>query len=71
MEDECIIGKVPALQESEIEIIFDDWGITEEHPCSWIQFREGLNKWIWRMQDREKLEKMKDNFYALAQKYKM
>lgn len=71
MEDECIIGKVPDLAVEELQTLFEPWGITEEKPCTWIQFREGLNNWVWRMQDREKLQKMIDNFFALSMKYKM
>ena len=71
MEDDCIIGKVPALEPEEIEKVFDPWGITPEKPCTWLMFREGMNKWIWRMQDREKLQEMIDKFFALSLKYKM
>lgn len=71
MEDECIIGKVPAIEQYEIEKIFEPWEITEEQPCDWIKFREGLNKWLWHMQDREKLQTMIDDFFALSLKYKM
>ena len=35
MRDECIIGKVPNLQDDEIPTLFDAWGITEENKCKW------------------------------------
>jgi hypothetical protein len=70
-EDKCIIGKVPALEDHEIESVFESWEITEEKPCTWVQFREGMNCWIWRLQDRQKLQKMIDDFFALSLKYKM
>ena len=71
MEDECIIGKVPALEQDEIQVVFEPWNITDENLCTWIQFREGCNTWLWRMQDREVLQKMVDDFFALSLKYKM
>lgn len=36
MEDECIIGKVPAIELEEIDKLFENWEITEEKPCQWI-----------------------------------
>jgi len=55
MEDECIIGKVPALEEPEIDTLFTHWEVTEEKPCKWEKFRENLNSWLWKLQKREKL----------------
>ncbi len=71
MRDDCIIGKVPNLTEGEITILFDKWDITEEKNCKWQQFTAGLNNWLWRLQDREVLQQMVDDFFALSLKYKM
>ena len=49
MKDECIIGKVPNLQEEEIPRIFEAWEINDEKLCSWYQFRDGLNTWLWKL----------------------
>ena len=50
MEDECIIGKVPRLEESEIsEKMFENWGITAEKKCTWHMFKDELNNWVWRL----------------------
>ena len=70
-KDECIIGKVPNLTDDEVDILFDEWEITEENLCTWHKFRDGLNTWLWRQQDHETLQKMVDNFFALSLKYKM
>ena len=53
--DECIIGKVPNMIEDEIEGLFEPWKITDEEKCTWHRFRDGLNTWLWKMQDRERL----------------
>ena len=91
MQDECIIGKIPNLQDDEVSIflflsttdfivqvehVFDSWEYSEapegeEGKISWQQFRDGLNTWLWRMQDREVLQSMVDEFFALSLKYKM
>lgn len=70
-KDECIIGKVPCLEDDEVEEVFEPWQITAEKPCTWIKFREGMNCWLWKMTDREQLQKMIDEFFALSLKYKM
>ena len=71
MKDECIIGKVPDLTEEEVKILFDKWEPNEEEKYFWQQFRDGLNTWLWKLQDREVLQKMVDDFFALSLKYKM
>lgn len=71
MKDQCIIGKVPNLLESEIEGLFDAWPISDEKLCQYTFFREGLNTWVWKMQDRETLQQMVDEFFALSLKFKM
>ena len=71
LKDECIMGKVPNLEEYEVESMFDPWGITDENLCTWHRFRDGLNTWLWKMQDREVLQTMVDDFFALSLKYKM
>lgn len=49
MKDECIIGKVPALTDEEIPILFDHWEASEEGKYSWTQLRDGLNTFLWKM----------------------
>ena len=71
MKDECIIGKVPNLQEDEIKVLFDAWPANDEGKYFWQQFSAGLNTWLWKMQDREVLEKMVNEFFALSKKYMM
>ena len=71
MKDECIIGKVPNLQPDEIPTLFDAWDVSDEKKCTWQKFTAGLNNWLWRLQDRDVLQKMVDDFFALSLKYKM
>ena len=71
VRDECIIGKVPNLQPEEIDTVFDPWEITEEKKCTWWQFSAGLNHWLWRLQDRETLDEVVAEYFALSLKYKM
>ena len=71
MKDECIIGKVPDLTEDEIKVLFDKWPCNDEEKYIWQQFRDGLNTWLWKLQDREVLQQMVDDFFALSLKYKM
>ncbi len=61
--DEAIIGKVPNLSESELEHLFDDWNTNKDDKISWIEFREGLNRWTWKLQDRTKLDQIVDTFF--------
>jgi len=35
MKDECIIGKVPNLEESEVEGLFDSWTPNEQQLFTW------------------------------------
>lgn len=51
--------------------MFEAWDITEEKKCNWWDFSLGLNTWLWRLQDREVLQQMVDDFFALSLKYKM
>ena len=71
LKDECIIGKIPNLTENEASMLFDQWEENEEGKITWYQFRDGLNTWLWRLQDRDTLQNMVDDFFALSLKYKM
>ena len=71
MEDEAVIGKIPSLTDSDIDTLFDDWNTNKDDKVSWIEFREGLNRWRWRLQDRSKLDEVVDSFFKQAQKLKM
>jgi hypothetical protein len=55
MKDDCIIGKVPNLSEEEVNKLFDAWdpANTTTGKFTWQQFRDGLNTWLWKLQDRE------------------
>lgn len=35
MKDECIIGKVPNLEQDEIKILFDSWPCNDEGKYFW------------------------------------
>jgi Ca2+-binding EF-hand superfamily protein len=39
LDDECIIGKVPKMNEAEIEIIFDNWDKNADGKINWVEFR--------------------------------
>jgi len=69
--DECIIGKVPNVDESEYAGLFEKWDTNEDGKVSWEEFREGMNKWKWRMVDRETLEEVINDFFAQSYKFKM
>ena len=32
----------------QIDTLFDDWNTNKDNKISWIEFREGINKWKWR-----------------------
>ena len=53
--DECFIGKVPNIEDSQVDGMVDGWptnGMTGK--LLWLQFKERLNSdWNWRMTDRE------------------
>jgi Ca2+-binding EF-hand superfamily protein len=69
--DDCIIGKVPALSDEEIDQLFDNWNTNKDNKVSWIEFREGINNWRWQLSERERLNEMIDSFFKQAQKLKM
>ncbi|CDW81373.1 leucine rich repeat family protein [Stylonychia lemnae] len=70
-QDDCIIGKVPALNDDQIERLFDEWNTNKDNKVSWIELREGLNKWKWTLSDRERLNDLVDSFFKQSQKFKM
>jgi hypothetical protein len=61
--DECIIGKVPALTDDQIDTLFDEWNTNKDSKVSWLEFREGINKWKWQLSDRDRLNEMVDSFF--------
>ena len=69
--DECIIGKVPNVDEIEYAGLFEKWDTNEDGKVSWEEFREGMNKWKWRMVDRETIEEVINDFFAQSYKFKM
>lgn len=62
---------MPALNEGEIEHLFDEWNTNKDDKVTWIEFREGLNRWTWRLQERSKLDEVVDSFFKQSQKLKM
>ena len=72
-KDECIIGKVPnvaAMDADFYENLFE--AETKDGPVDWEKFREVLCARIpWKMMDREALEEIVNEFFALSYKYKM
>ena len=73
-QDDCIIGKVPALNDDQvyfyfnfkqpqIDRLFDEWNTNKDNKVSWIELREGLNKWKWALSDRERLNELVDTFF--------
>jgi hypothetical protein len=69
--DDCIIGKVPSLNDEQIERLFDEWNTNKDNKISWIELREGLNKWKWTLSDRDTLNDLVENFFKQSQKFKM
>ena len=53
--DECIIGKVPAMAESEYESAFANITANEEGLITWHFYAEYLNTWSWRFVDHATL----------------
>ena len=41
--DECIIGKIPNVDASEYEGLFESWPTNEEDLITWHRFAEGCN----------------------------
>ena len=70
-EDECIIGKVPNVDPESYEALFKEWDLNADGKITWMEFRNGMNKWDWRMVDRELLEEVINDFFAKSYKYKM
>lgn len=69
--DECCIGKIPDVEESQIADLFNDWKPAASGNFTWEILREGLNSWTWKLLDRETLDEMVNDFFARAQRAKM
>jgi len=54
-EDECVLGKVPNCTPDEYPGLFKKWDNNEDSLVSWIEFRNGLNAWPWRMVELPRL----------------
>jgi hypothetical protein len=65
---------VPAeyiIEEGFYEELFEN-ETKDEKLVTWEHFRENLvNKWPWKMVDRDQLEETVNEFFALSYKYKM
>jgi hypothetical protein len=66
-DDECIIGKIPYVSESEFEGLFTEW----PEKTTWEHFRENCNQWEWRMVPYERLSEVVNEYFTKAYKYKM
>ena len=69
--DECIIGKIPNLHESEYEGLFTDWPESNDGVITWHEFAERSNQWPWHMVDSATMQATIDDFFAKAHKFKM
>lgn len=66
-EDECIIGKIPFVDEASLETMFESW----PEKTTWEHFRNNCNDWQWRMVPYDQLNDVVNDFFAKAYKYKM
>lgn len=69
--DECIIGKVPNVEEADYEGLFVNWKENDEGLITWHYFAEGSNQWQWHMVDHDTLQATIEDFFAKAHKLKM
>ena len=69
LEDECIIGKVP--KSAGVDQLFEAWNTNKDGKVSWVEFRDGLNRWEWRLTERDKLNEKVEQFFKMAYKCKM
>ena len=69
--DECVIGKVPNVQPEDYASLFEKWDTNADGLVTWLEFREGLNRWPWRMVELERLQEIIDDFFQKSQKLKM
>lgn len=70
-QDECVIGKIPQVNESEYEGLFASWDTNADGLISWHEFCEGCNQWQWHFVESETLQRIIDDFFAKAHKLKM
>lgn len=66
-DDECIIGKVPYVEQNAYENLFMEW----PEKTTWEHFRNSCNEWEWRMVPYEQLNEVVNEFFAKAYKFKM
>jgi Ca2+-binding EF-hand superfamily protein len=69
--DTCIIGKIPNLTGDQIQHLFDEWDTNDDGKISWIEFREGMNRWKWRLTSTVELDTNIEHFFKGAHKMKM
>ena len=81
--DECIIGKVPLLNEDQVILLVnlsylqmqemsESWELNKDGKLTWFDFRDQLNsKLVWRLQERERLNEVVDSFFKQAYKFRM
>ena len=70
-QDECVLGKVPNCEPESFPGLFEQWDSNEDGLVSWVEFREGINQWPWKMVDLATLERIIEDFFQKSQKFKM
>ena len=62
-EDECVLGKVPNCDPEDYPGLMQKWDKNEDTLVSWLEFRNGLNDWPWRMVEMAQLQSIIDDFF--------
>ena len=69
--DECIIGKIPNVNEADYESVFANIHENEDGLVTWHFYAEYLNMWSWKFVEHETLQATIEEFFAKAHKLKM
>lgn len=54
-----------------MDSIMESWTYNKDGKITWIEFRDKLNQWKWRMVEKEKLNEVIDGFFKQSYKFKM
>jgi Ca2+-binding EF-hand superfamily protein len=65
------MGKVPNVNDDEIETMFDKWDKNNDDKISWQEFRDGCNSWQWRLLDRHEMDKRINYYFEEASRKKV
>lgn len=71
INDKGIMGKVPKMNEDDVEHIFDNWDKNKDGKISWQEFRNGLNSWEWRLMDKDQMQDRIDEYFEEANRKKV